>query len=74
MSIFVFCKLIGSLVLLIYGMKTVSKALTKTDRWAFAPYFGCYDHESLHRIVDRCIVQPSTATNSIFGRRRISFG
>lgn len=36
------------------------------------PYFGCYDHESLHRIVDRCIVQPSTATNSIFGRRRIS--
>ena len=29
MSIFVFLKLIGSLVLLIYGMKTVSKALQK---------------------------------------------
>lgn len=27
MSIFVFLKLIGSLVLLIYGMKTVSEAL-----------------------------------------------
>ena len=55
MSIFVFLKLIGSLVLLMYGMKTVSEGFAKTDRWAFAPYFGCYDHESLHRIVDRCI-------------------
>ena len=31
------------------------KKKKKTDRWVFAPYFGCYDHESLHRIVDRCI-------------------
>ena len=40
MSIFVFLKLIGSLALLMYGMKTMSEALQKTDRRTFASYSG----------------------------------
>lgn len=77
MSIFVFLKLIGSLVLLIYGMKTVSKALQKLTGGHLRHILGAMTTRFTGLLTGAFVtafVQPSTATNGIFGRRRISFG
>lgn len=78
MSIFVFLKLIGSLVLLIYGMKTVSKALQKLTGGHLRHILGAMTTNRFTGLLTgafvTAFVQPSTATNGIFGRRRILFG
>lgn len=74
MSIFVFLKLIGSLVLLIYGMKTVSKALQKLTGGHLRHILGAMTTNRFTGLLTGALYSPSTATNSIFGRRRISFG
>ena len=79
MSIFVFLKLIGSLVLLIYGMKTVSEALQKLTGGHLRHILGAMTTNRFTGLLTTgafvtAFVQSSTATNGIFGRRRISFG
>lgn len=51
MSIFVFLKLIGSLALLMYGMKTMSEALQKLTGGHLRHILG-NDHEPFYRAVN----------------------
>lgn len=52
MSIFVFLKLIGSLALLMYGMKTMSEALQKLTGGHLRHILGGNDHEPFYRAVN----------------------
>lgn len=71
-----FLKLIGSLVLLIYGMKTVSEALQKLTGGHLRHILGAMTTNRFTGLLTgafvTAFVQSSTATNGIFGRRRIS--
>ena len=73
-----FLKLIGSLVLLMYGMKTVSEALQKPTGGYLRHILGAMTTNRFTGLLTgafvTAFVQSSTATNGIFGRRRISFG
>ena len=73
-----FLKLIGSLVLLMYGMKTVSEALQKPTGGHLRHILGAMTTNRFTGLLTgafgTAFVQSSTATNGIFGRKRISFG